>query len=243
MAPSRAERRRPRPLCSPLQLFAGEPEEPAATVAAVEEGRGAGAAASSSGKRAGGPRVEYAGNATLDESVLQTLYRDLARVAKNTALVLLPAAVGGMRRDPRKALRDWDLWGPLVFSLVLAIALSAGASKPEKTFALVFAVICAGAVVLTLNVALLGGNIIFFQSVSLLGYCIFPLDIAALLCLLWTNKVYNSLVLLAGIGWACWASVPFVSAAVSPQRRFLAVYPLVLLYISIGWLGLVRTSS
>jgi hypothetical protein len=40
-------------------------------------------------------------------------------------------------------------------------------------------VICLGAVVLTLNVILLGGHIQFFQAVSLLGYCLFPLDVAA----------------------------------------------------------------
>ena len=63
-----------------------------------------------------------------------------------------------------------------------------------------------------------GGRIIFFQSVAVLGYCLFPLDVrdvpcqaaashlsrsrlrqvASILCLAWKNKVYQAVVL--GLG-------------------------------------------
>lgn len=76
---------------------------------------------------------------------------------------------------------------------------------PESVFAVIFAVVSVGAVALTLNVLLLvccfraplyapgtdyarttasdtqGGRIIFFQSVAVLGYCLFPLDVRCLL--------------------------------------------------------------
>lgn len=105
---------------------------------------------------------------------------------------------------------------------------------------LVFAVVSLGAVVLTLNVVLLGGNIGFFQSMCLLGYCIFPLAIASLV----TNFVHNGVARWIVVGvctaWSSWASVPFVGGSVSEKRRVLAIYPVVLLYISIAWLSLVH---
>lgn len=60
---------------------------------------------------------------------------------------------------------------------------------------LVFGVVSLGAVVLTLNVVLLGGNIGFFQSMCLLGYCLFPLDIAAIITV-WVTNVSTSATLL-----------------------------------------------
>jgi hypothetical protein len=46
----------------------------------------------------------------------------------------------------------------------------------------VFALVSVGAIVLTVNVVLLGGTIGFFQSLCLLGYCLFPIDVAAIVC-------------------------------------------------------------
>lgn len=83
-----------------------------------------------------------------------------------------------------------------------------------------------------------GGRIIFFQSVAVLGYCLFPLDVAALLCLAWRNKVYQSVLLLCSALWSLRCSVPFIAATVSERRRALAVYPVLLLYTSIGALAL-----
>lgn len=44
----------------------------------------------------------------------------------------------------------------------------------------VFTTLAVGAIVLTVNIVLLGGTIVFFQSLCLLGYCLFPLDVAAI---------------------------------------------------------------
>lgn len=41
------------------------------------------------------------------------------------------------------------------------------------------------------------------------------------------------------IVWASWASIPFIGGAVPANRRALAVYPLCLLYTSVGWLALI----
>jgi hypothetical protein len=47
---------------------------------------------------------------------------------------------------------------------------------------LVFTEVALGAIILTVNVILLGGNIVFFQSLCLMGYCLFPIVLASIVC-------------------------------------------------------------
>ena len=115
---------------------------------------------------------------TLDESVWATLRRDVDRVVSNTKAVLWPFR---NERDPSKPLREWDLWGPLVFVLALGVTLSSDADDASTVFSIVFATVAFGAVALTLNVLLLGGHLIFLQAISLMGYCMFPLNLTAVL--------------------------------------------------------------
>ncbi|KAL6783955.1 hypothetical protein ACKKBG_A04175 [Auxenochlorella protothecoides x Auxenochlorella symbiontica] len=127
-----------------------------------------------------------------------------------------------------------------VFTIALAIALAVGPNKDmSATFSLVFALVSVGAIVLTLNAVLLGGTIGFFQSLCLLGYCIFPLTVVALVCMGVTSLLARWIIVPLGIAWCAWASVPFIGGAVPANRRALAVFPLVLLYTTLGWLALI----
>ena len=230
---------------------------------------------------------------TLDEPVRETVLRDVRRVGANLLLVAFPCRGG--RDAQTAALRNWDLWGPMVrmmkrrrvreskrrrararsqergtiqpihpsihpsiypsihpsihpsiqfhaqtFALVLALILSAGSPKPSTVFSLVFGVCAAGAVVLTANVGLLGGNIGFFQSLCLLGYCLFPLAAAAGAATLIPLPPVRWAVVGVGLGWSVWAALPFIGGSVPPARRALAVYPLLLLYATLGWLAVVK---
>ncbi|TYI80957.1 hypothetical protein E1A91_D05G121900v1 [Gossypium mustelinum] len=171
---------------------------------------------------------------TLTEPVWDTVKRDLSRIVSNLKLVVFP---NPYREDPGKALRDWDLWGPFFFIVFLGLTLSWSASvKKSEVFAVAFALLAAGAVILTLNVLLLGGHIIFFQSLSLLGYCLFPLDIGALICLLKDNVIIKMIVVSVTLAWSSWAAYPFMSSAVNPRRKALALYPVFLMYVSVGFL-------
>ncbi|KAF7838050.1 protein YIPF6-like protein [Senna tora] len=171
---------------------------------------------------------------TLTEPVLDTVKRDLSRIVSNLKLVVFP---NPFREDPGKALRDWDLWGPFFFIVFLGLVLSWSASvKKSDVFAVAFALLAAGAVILTLNVLLLGGQIIFFQSLSLLGYCLFPLDVGALICMMKLNVVAKMVVVGVTLAWSSWAAYPFMSAAVNPRRKALALYPVFLMYVSVGFL-------
>ncbi|XP_043721387.1 protein YIP4b-like [Telopea speciosissima] len=171
---------------------------------------------------------------TLTEPVWDTVKRDLSRIVSNLKLVVFP---NPFREDPGKALRDWDLWGPFFFIVFLGLVLSWSASvKKSEVFAVAFALLAAGAIILTLNVLLLGGHIIFFQSLSLLGYCLFPLDVGALICMLKDNVILKLVVVSITLAWSSWAAYPFMSSAVNPRRKALALYPVFLMYISVGFL-------
>ncbi|KAG2699336.1 hypothetical protein I3760_07G189200 [Carya illinoinensis] len=171
---------------------------------------------------------------TLTEPVWDTVKRDLSRIVSNLKLVVFP---NPYREDPGKALRDWDLWGPFFFIVFLGLALSWSASvKKSEVFAVAFALLAAGAVILTLNVLLLGGHIIFFQSLSLLGYCLFPLVVGAVICMLKDNVMLKVIAVSVTLAWSSWAAYPFMSSAVNPRRKALALYPVFLMYVSVGFL-------
>ena len=82
--------------------------------------------------------------------------------------IVFPNVMAKVAGDPKRALRDWDLWGPMLVSIGLTLALCARSADPARVFAVVFAILAGGAVVITVNVWLLAGKIAFFQSVSLL---------------------------------------------------------------------------
>merc|ERR1719481_2248702 len=97
--------------------------------------------------------------------------------------------------------------------------------------------------IVTLNTKLLGGSISFFQSVCVLGYCLLPLVISLVLCrivLLFSAStalvILRFIIVLAGFCWATFASMQFLGDCNPPSRRALAVYPMFLFYLVIGWM-------
>ena len=214
---------------------------------------------------------------TLNEPVSVTIMRDLRRVGKKLATVLLPMQA---EAETLRELRDWDLWGPLLLCLALSIITSwrAPAGQQSLVFASVFVLVWVGAAVVTLNGQLLGGKMCvggwrrggrarggrvvggaraprpravththtqkrrpspgssFFQSVCVLGYCVCPLVIAAVLGLMLTGPVLRIPLVLGAFVWSCRASVVFMKEMVPSARRLLAVYPVCLFYMMVAWM-------
>ena len=77
------------------------------------------------------------------------------------------------------------------------------------------------------------------QSVCVLGYCIFPLNIASVICLVGGHFFWRILVVAVCFFWSTGASLGFMGELVPPNRKALAVYPLFLFYTAIGWLILI----
>lgn len=125
-----------------LQLFTAEPSVPVSTSGGYAAASGSGGSPTrgaaapltgfgSPGSSGGGGIPGMPPQNTLDEPVWQTAKRDLLRIYKNLVMVVFPFKD---RSQQSAALRNWDLWGPMIFTLGLAITLSVGAQTASKTF-------------------------------------------------------------------------------------------------------------
>ncbi|KAI9678470.1 MAG: hypothetical protein M1829_002068 [Trizodia sp. TS-e1964] len=208
---------------------------------------------------------------TIDETVWETLSRDLLAVWEKMRQVLWPkyllggilqrgGGIGGASREGSggflgigrwpdadvvlqggmsEGLRDWDLWGPLIFCLLLSLLLSISAQSEQKAlvFSGVFSMVWIGEAVVTLQIKLLGGNISFFQSVCIIGYTLFPLVIAAMLSALHLPAIARIPVYAVLVAWSLAAGVSILGGSgVLKNRVGIAVYPLFVFYIGLGCL-------
>ncbi|KAL2127693.1 hypothetical protein VTI74DRAFT_10308 [Chaetomium olivicolor] len=146
---------------------------------------------------------------------------------------------GGEGGGGARGLRDWDLWGPLVFCLLLStlLCLKSREKQREVVFSGVFAMVWIGMAVVTVQIKLLGGNISFAQSICVIGYTLFPLVIAALLSALSLHWIARIPVYLVLVGWSLAAGVSILGGSgVVKNRVGLAVYPLFVFYLGLGCL-------
>lgn len=184
---------------------------------------------------------------TLDEPVKETILRDVRAVGNKFVHVLYPKRSSAL-------LRDWDLWGPLLLCVTLALLLQGGAADSDDQggpqFAEVFVIIWFGSIIITLNSKLLGGTISFFQSLCVLGYCILPLTVAMAVCRLVlvggsgvVSFAVRLAVVTASFGWSTFASTAFLADSQPPNRKALVVYPVFLFYFVIGWIILTFSPS
>ncbi|KAG6445693.1 hypothetical protein O3G_MSEX004062 [Manduca sexta] len=175
------------------------------------------------------------------------LLRDLRAVGNKFYHVLIP-------REKSSLLKEWDLWGPLLLCTLMATILQ-GAERvndikdggPE--FAQVFVLVWIGAAVVTLNSKLLGGNISFFQSVCVLGYCLLPIAMSLIICriiLFSTQTTFlfflRFAISMTGFLWATYAATKFLGDSQPEGKKALAVYPICLFYFILSWLVVSRSN-
>lgn len=179
---------------------------------------------------------------TLDEPVSVTIGRDLKAVGYKLGHVFFP-------KQSTLLLRDWDLWGPLTLCVILSISLE-GNSKLDTSgpeFASIFALITLGAIVVTVNTKLLSGKLSFFQSICVLGYCLLPLVLVAILNdFIMLVSGYGSVIsfgfrfilTIVSCVWSVFASTAFLAADTInlTDRKALAIFPIFLFYFVISWL-------
>jgi hypothetical protein len=95
---------------------------------------------------------------------------------------------------------------------MLSTILTVGSSDEKGlAFIIVFVIVWLGAFIITLNTQFLGSTMTFFQSVCILGYCLFPINIAALLVrILYFLPIYIKMVIaLAGFVWSSYCNSIF----------------------------------
>mmetsp|Transcript_3472 Transcript_3472/g.9497 ORF Transcript_3472/g.9497 Transcript_3472/m.9497 type:complete len:167 (+) Transcript_3472:310-810(+) len=113
-------------------------------------------------------------------------------------------------------------------------------------FSIVFLVVWGGSAVVTLNAQLLGARISFFQTVCLLGYCLFPLLLSAGFCVLWNAVLSPSLAValrFASVAfaalWSIFAAASFLSDDEVPDGKLgLILYPAALFFLTLAWMVL-----
>ena len=158
--------------------------------------------------------------------------RDMQNIFDKVKIVLIP------RSQNLKSLQNWDLWGPLLFCLTLALTLSFAAKSDQSAmvFSGVFAIVWLGASLVTINAQLLKGNLTFFQSLCVLGYCMVPLVIASSVFLFIEYWILRLPFIFLSLAWSAGAAIVFLTGSVAPDRKFLVVFPIGLLYLLLGWL-------
>ncbi|KAI9220108.1 hypothetical protein BC828DRAFT_384311 [Blastocladiella britannica] len=176
--------------------------------------------------------------------------RDLRAIGAKLKRVCFP-------KGQSNVLRDYDLWsvtfslrrvngwnthalynrGPLLLCLGLSITMSltAPAEQTAAVFSGIFVIVWLGAGVVTLNAKLLGGTLSFFQSVCVLGYCIFPLFLASIVCLFIKWILIRAPIVAAAFLWSTYAALAFMTSVNLAGRRLLAVYPIYLFYLTLSW--------
>ncbi|XP_065282978.1 protein YIPF6-like isoform X2 [Dermacentor albipictus] len=141
---------------------------------------------------------------TLDEPVLTTIVRDLKAIGIKFAHVLYP-------KQKNTILRDWDLWGPLILCVFLAISFF------QSVCVLGYCLLSPCVALVICRLILLAGN----QTVALF--------------------ILRFFVTMLGFGWAVFASTAFLADSQPSSKKALAVYPICLFYFVISWLILARS--
>ena len=134
-------------------------------------------------------------------------------------------------------LKQWDLFGPLFFTIFLSYFLnvSKDTEQMSKTFIIVFCLMWLGGSIVTINTILLGSHITLFQSLSILGYCIFPILLASMINYFFKSYFkFGIKVAIAFIAyiWCCFSSVSFMSDVLGQEKKGLGLFPIFLFYFA-----------
>ena len=170
---------------------------------------------------------------TLDESVYATVSRDFSMIYYKLKYVINPFISREMKYNH---IRQWDLWGPLLLNLILASTLALNTKEKGQITSLIFIIFWLGGVAIYLNNYFLEVKASIFQIFCLLGYCLFPLNIAAIIV-----TIINSydIIRLIVVGftcfWSIYSSSDYLKAITTQDKRYLVLYPCILFYLYISW--------
>ena len=170
---------------------------------------------------------------TLNESILTTIYRDLFLIYTKLKFVVIPY---GSKTKKNYHIKQWDLWGPLILDLLLAITLAINSEEKSHMIISIFVIFWLGGVILFLNANFLGVKSSIFQIFCLLGYCLFPLNLSAIFVTVFkVNAILRLIIVAITCMWSIYSSSDFLSTITNPQQRYLVLYPCILFYLYISW--------
>ena len=170
---------------------------------------------------------------TLDESILTTIYRDLLLIYTKLKFVVIPY---GSKDKKNIHIKQWDLWGPLLLNMALAITLAMNSQEKSHMIISIFVIFWLGGVILFLNANFLGVKSSIFQILCLLGYCLFPLNLSAIFVTLFNiNDILRLFFVAITCLWSIYSSSDFLRSITNQDQRYLVLYPCILFYLYISW--------
>ena len=170
---------------------------------------------------------------TLNESVKTTINRDLSLIYNKLKYVINPFT---SKEEKRKQIRQWDLWGPLILNMLLACTLSLNTKEKSQMTSLIFIIFWLGGVVLYLNANFLGVKTSIYQMFCLLGYCLFPLNLSAIiLAIINFNDIMRLIIVTITLAWSIYSSSDYLKIITNQEQRYLVLYPCILFYLYISW--------
>jgi hypothetical protein len=119
-----------------------------------------------------------------------------------------------------------------------------------RSFGILFLIMWGGALVVTINTKLLGGHISFCQCICVLGYCVFPILLAAISIYLIKGIGIHYLlikIIISGVAliWSTFSnehcnigSISFMNVLIDDSKKYIATFPIFLFYLFIDWFTL-----
>lgn len=176
---------------------------------------------------------KYSSKNTLNESLITTINRDLYLIYTKIKYVVNPFI---SKEKKKYHIRQWDLWGPLLLNIFLALTLSFETKEKSQMVALIFVIFWLGGVILYLNAHFLGVKASIFQIFCLLGYCLFPLNLSAIIVTLINfNDIIRLIIVLFTLVWSVYSSSDYLKVITNQDQRYLVLYPFILFYLYISW--------
>lgn len=138
---------------------------------------------------------------------------------------------------------DWDLWGPLVFSLGYSVTMGLAGPSLQKNivFSNSFSFIWFFYFVVGMNIQLLGGSISFLSAISATGYLMFPIVVGTIFSTVLLSRGFIRLIIMSVMtAWSIYAALMSLQCSgVLPGRVLLTIYPICLLYMVLAWLAVI----
>ena len=120
--------------------------------------------------------------------------------------------------------------------MLLALTLSFNTKEKSQMTTLIFIIFWLGGVILYLNANFLGVKASIFQIFCLLGYCLFPLNVCAIIITIINfNDIVRLIIVMIFLFWSIYSSSDYLKAISRQGQRYLVLYPCILFYLYISW--------
>ena len=172
-------------------------------------------------------------NQKLNEPITDSLKRDLFLIYNKLKYVINPYL---SNKEKNKHIKQWDLFGPLIFTILLSLTLAIRGKNKGDIFTLIFIIFWFGSFLVYINTHLLEVKISIFHIFCLLGYCLFPLNISSFILMLYNfHEIIRILIIAFCCFWSSISASSFLNSIVDNNEiRGLVLYPSILLYLFIS---------